>query len=200
MEFDKLAESISLKSNSNREFFIIHGYTGSPTDFNGLAEYLYKKFNVNVKIPRLIGHGETVQSLDKLKYEDFLNQIETELKKEIEEGKEIVLGGISFGAYLAMQLATKYPVKGLFIVSMPSKFKFPFSLEIADNLRFIKKYWGKRKRKLKGRTKDHFYYPQNHINGLSIGKYGLEIANESAKSINIPLLLIHSEYSFLGRA
>src|SRR3990167_9687969 len=96
MEFDKLAESISLKSNSNREFFIIHGYTGSPTDFNGLAEYLYKKFNVNVKIPRLIGHGETVQSLDKLKYEDFLNQIETELKKEIEEGKEIVLGGISF--------------------------------------------------------------------------------------------------------
>ncbi|MBI2628825.1 alpha/beta fold hydrolase [Candidatus Pacearchaeota archaeon] len=199
MEFDSLAKPINLKSDSTKEFFIIHGYTGSPTDFNGLADYLHRRFKAIITIPRLIGHGETIQSLDNLKYEDFLNQVEEELKKEIKKGREIIIGGISFGAYLAIQLAAKYPVKGLFVISMPSKLRFPINLEITDNLSLIKKYWGKRRGKLNGRTKHHFYYLQNHINGLSIGRYGIKIANESAQLINIPFLLIHSEYSFLGK-
>jgi len=32
--------NIELKNDSKALFFLIHGYTGSPTDFNGLPEYL----------------------------------------------------------------------------------------------------------------------------------------------------------------
>ena len=121
------SKEIKLNSKSKKEFFLIHGYTGSPTNFYDLPQYLNKRFNANIVIPVLIGHNTTVEDLDNLNFEDFLPPLEKELKKELNKGKEIILGGYSFGGQLALYLASKYPVKGVFNVSTPIKLKFPFS-------------------------------------------------------------------------
>ncbi len=81
-------KTIELKSNSDKEFFLIHGYTGSPTDFNNLPRLLHKKFNANVKVILLKGHGTKIEDLDNITYNDFFNQIREELEKDIKKRKE----------------------------------------------------------------------------------------------------------------
>lgn len=62
-KINKKAETINIKADSKKEFFLLHGYTGSPTDFNNLGLYLNKRFNANVRIIRLKGHGKELKIL-----------------------------------------------------------------------------------------------------------------------------------------
>ena len=79
-------QEIDLKGKSKISFFLIHGYTGSVTDFNELPEYLNKKYDADVKVVRLKGHQERIEKLDDLEYRDFFQQIRRELEKEISKG------------------------------------------------------------------------------------------------------------------
>jgi esterase/lipase len=121
-------KAINLKSNSKTLFLLIHGYTGSPTDFNGLPKYLNRTLGTNVKVILLKGHGTKVQDLDNIKLKDFINQIETELKNDLKKYDKIILGGVSFGAQMALHFASKFPVDGVFNVCLPYKLKFPFNI------------------------------------------------------------------------
>src|SRR3989339_867365 len=107
-KIDKKAKTINLKGNSKKEFFLLHGFTGSPTDFNHLGEYLNKRFDANVRIIRLKGHGEKIENLSNFEYNDLFLQAENELKKDLKKGREIIVGGISLGSFIALQLSTKY--------------------------------------------------------------------------------------------
>ena len=83
---------IEIKSKSRNEFFLIHGYTGSTSDFNKLPIKLNKSFNANVRVPLLIGHGTHVSDLDNYSFNDYLMQVEEELKKGINKKKIFITG------------------------------------------------------------------------------------------------------------
>ena len=184
---------IYLKANSRREYFLIHGYSGGPDDFNKLPYYLHEKYKVNVKIVFLKGHGTSVKDLDGLKYEDFLNQVEDELKESLAQGKEVVLGGFSFGAQLALLLAAKHPVEGIFLIGIPYKLKFPFNIPKLELLGFFKKYWLKGNAKTMGKIRNpNSYYQYIHINGSKIIKEANYELKKIFSKIKSPLLLIHS--------
>ncbi|MCH9021690.1 MAG: alpha/beta fold hydrolase, partial [Planctomycetes bacterium] len=198
---DPKAKSIDLKSESNREFFLIHGYTGSPMDFGGLGEYLHKRFDANVRVVRLKGHGETIEELDHYEYQDFLEQIEEELEKDLDRGRIIVLGGVSFGAQMALALAARYPVRGVFNVSIPYTLKFPFNLLGMVNqygfgiLAHYKKYWKKQVHPQEvPLRKNSFHYTQMHINGYAITKIGNKILRKTLGGIFSPCLSIHTHH------
>ena len=187
------AKSIHLESTSDRVFFLIHGYTGSPTDFNTLPLYLYKTFNASVKIPLLKGHGRSIESLDMFGFYDFLHQVERELQKELRKGKKIILGGYSFGGQLALYLASKYPVQGVFNISTPQKLRFPLSIPGIYYLRFFKKYWRKiQSSKERYWRRTAFYYDHMHINGIKVVKTASKMVKENLKKITVPILTIHS--------
>ena len=63
-----MVTAIDLKADSELLFFLIHGYTGSPDDFNELPEYLHKNIKANVKVILLKGHGTRIEDLDNLEY------------------------------------------------------------------------------------------------------------------------------------
>jgi len=188
----KEAKTIELKSTSKNTFFLIHGYTGSPTDFNGLSNSLHKKFNANVIIPRIIGHGTKISDLDKLNYEDFLKDVEGKLKKEIDKGNNIIIGGLSLGGLLALDLASKYKLKGVLNVSTSYNFKFPINL-----IKFIIplipiKYTRKPEYNLKKRIKLGAYtYPYTHIRGFKVVAQAKRRINKILKRITVPCLFIH---------
>ncbi|MFA4953507.1 MAG: alpha/beta fold hydrolase [Candidatus Pacearchaeota archaeon] len=194
----KKPKEVNLKSKSKREFFLIHGYTGDPEDFLDLGDYLSKRFNANVRIPVLYSHDKRVQSLDNLNFEDFLKQLEKELKEELKKGKEIVLGGYSFGGQLALYLAAKYPVKGIFNVSTPLKLRFPFNIKFLEILGLFKKYWKKRnptpyeKKLNKNLVK---YYA--HIKGISVTKRGNKLIKGLLSNIKVPSLSIQTKKDYL---
>jgi len=68
----KQIDTIELVADSNKLFFLVHGYTGSPTDFHSLPELLQKECKANVKIMLLPGHGTQVEDLDSVSYEDLM--------------------------------------------------------------------------------------------------------------------------------
>ncbi|RCW56527.1 glycosyltransferase [Halanaerobium sp. ST460_2HS_T2] len=192
-------QTINLKSNSKTLFFLIHGYTGSPNDFNGLPEYLSKNLAVDVKVMLLKGHGTQVQDLDNIKLKDFTNQIEPELKADLEKYEQIILGGVSFGAQMAMYFASKFPVDGVFNVCLPYKLKFPFNLPGLSILSFFKKYWEKPiSNQEKEIRKQTFYYKQMHANGLKIVKKANKLLKTELPKINCPVLTIYSKNDPIG--
>ncbi|MEK6928676.1 MAG: alpha/beta fold hydrolase [Nanoarchaeota archaeon] len=197
---DERAKSIELKSPNKNEFFLVHGYTGSPTDFRSLPENLHKQFNANVRVIRLAGHGTNIDELNDLTVEDFIRQVEKEIESDLHKGRKIVIGGISFGAQIALYIASKYPVKGVFSVSVPYKMKFPFNIPFLGLLGLFKKKWRKRisKLELKLRKINSFHYKEMHANGLSINKKASKINEKNMKKISAPLLNIHSKKEPIG--
>jgi len=188
---DKRAKTINLKSNSNKEFFLIHGYTGSPTDFNNLPYYLNKRFNANVKVIRLKGHGEKIDNIDDLKYEDFFLQAENELKKDIKNGMQIVIGGISMGSFIALHLASKYPIKGIFNISIPYKNKFLTEIVAFVEPLIPKKHWKKTISDDEKELRAHGFFYDTNIKGLNILKKAKKELKKALKKITAPSFIIH---------
>ncbi|HLC86737.1 MAG TPA: alpha/beta fold hydrolase [Candidatus Nanoarchaeia archaeon] len=190
---------IYLKANSNWEFFLIHGYTGCPPDFNDLPEYLHKKFNANVRIPNLPGHSTKVEDLYGLRFNDFYEYVENKLKKDIASGKKIILGGYSFGAQLALILAAKYPVKGVFIISDPSKKKFPLN---SPKLKFFMKFKKKIKKRIMIPSKEYLkkinYYSYMPLDILPIVEEAAEKEKNNLSKITAPIMIVNFKKDFLS--
>jgi len=185
--------SIQLKQNSKKLFFLIHGYTGSPTDFNELPEYLYRHYDADIDIMLLKGHGTQIQDLDSLTFRDFLSQVELELQKKLLEYDKIIVGGVSFGAQLALILASRYPVQGVFHVCVPYQLRFPFNLSLLSFTRHFKKYWPKSIPKDEKKLREKaFHYKDMHINGLRIVRDANVEINRTLSDIRCPVITIHS--------
>ena len=194
-KIDKRAESININANSKRTFLLIHGYTGSPTDFNNLPKKLNKEFNANVIVPRLLGHGTHISDLDNFSYSDYINQVEEVLKKEINKGNSVVVGGFSYGGQLALYLAAKYPIRGVFVVSVPYKMSFFLTTKLMIKIANLRRLWRKHFTKEEKRDrKDSFYY--EYIPG-----YSLDVINKTNKfiepffdKISCPLFVANSNH------
>jgi carboxylesterase len=190
---------IYLKANSDKEFFLIHGYTGSPHDFYILPKLLRKKFNASVRIPNLPGHSTKVEDLYGLSFNDFYKYVEDKLKKDIASGKKIVLGGYSFGAQIAMILASKYPVKGIFIMSDPSK--RPFFLN-SPKWKFLMYFKKKIKKRIMTPSKEYLkkivYYSFMPVEVLPIVEEAAEKEKRALKNIKVPLFILNFKKDFLS--
>jgi esterase/lipase len=180
-----------LPAKTKKEFFLIHGYTGSTTDFFNLPLYLHEKFNANVNVPLLPGHGTKLEDLDNVSYNDLFQYVETELIKQIRKGKKIVIGGISLGGEIALTLAGRYPVNGVFAVCTPYKLRHPFNIPGISIVKYFKKYWGKQTPQMVQAMREGlFYYKQTHINGIYILKTANAELDKFISNIKTPCLLL----------
>ncbi len=199
MDIDSRAREIDLEGGSGVTFFLIHGYTGSPTDFNGLPFYINEKFDFRVKGLLLPGHGTVIKDLDKVTYEDVVDKIESDFKKEIDKGNKIIIGGVSFGALMALRLAANYSVGGVINVCVPYSMKPPFGLPGMRSIFFYKKYWKKKvSEEERVLRKNSFHYDKMHIKGLELVKRARKDVAQSLESINCPVLTIHSVSDPIG--
>lgn len=188
---DRRAKEVKLSSKSKREFFLVHGYTGSPTDFKDLGKYLHKKFNANVRIIRLRGHGEVIDSLDKLNYCDFISQAERELTKSIDLGKEVVLGGLSVGSLIALDLAAKYPVKGIFCISTSFRNKFPINIVSFIEPLILKKHWVKKIPECEREIRKNAFFYDLHLRGLRVIRQAKKSIIPTLNNVTAPFLAVH---------
>lgn len=115
------AQPIARKGKGDLAFLLIHGYTGSPTDFNGLPEFLEKNLQASVYAPLLPGHGTVVEDLVGLTKDDFIKSAEQELEKLLKKYKKVIVGGHSFGGQIALHLGSRYPVHGVVVTAAPLK-------------------------------------------------------------------------------
>jgi len=195
LKINDAAKTIEITSPSKNEFFLIHGYTGSPTDFNKLGIYLNKRFKTNVKIMRIVGHGVNINELDNLSYNDFLEDVEKELKKDIKKGRKIILGGLCLGGLIAFDLASRYPIKGVF--SSSTSLKYPFPINILKYLvplvpkKHLKKPITNYEKKSRKGT---YNYPFIHLRGFKVVDQGKKKLNNLWPKITAPCLILHSNW------
>lgn len=191
--------SLILEAESKRVFFLIHGYTGSSDDFHNLPGILHKKFNANVKVMLLPGHGTKVEDLDHITYADFMYVLRNELEKELSKGMEVILGGVSMGGLFALLLAAEYPVQGVFNVSSPYVMKFPFNLPGLKYILKYKKYWKKATQSsTHSKTSGSFSYTHMHSNGFYIAVQAKKELRRTLKNVSSPLLTIFSTKDDIG--
>ncbi|WP_042352510.1 alpha/beta hydrolase [Bacillus massiliigorillae] len=111
----------------------IHGFTGAPFEVEPLAEYFRFHTNWEIVVPTLPGHGEN-GDLSSIQYMEWIACAEDALQQLFERCEEIFVVGFSMGGIIACNLAKKYPVKKLVLLSAAAKYisAKQLSLDIKD--------------------------------------------------------------------
>ena len=100
----------------------IHGYMGSPRQFDRLAEVAYGE-GCSVLSLLLPGHGSTTKEFSKATMAKWQEHVNNEVERFSEDYKRIYLVGHSMGCLLAINAAVRYGehVCGLFLIACPFK-------------------------------------------------------------------------------
>ena len=96
---------------------VVHGFTGSPQGLRGLAEAIAAA-GFAVELPRLPGHGTTVEDLATRTWDDWSAAAEAAYVDLAGRGRRVVVAGLSMGGTLACWLAVHHPeIAGLVLVN-----------------------------------------------------------------------------------
>lgn len=106
---------------------LIHGHLAAPAEMKGLADFLNNR-GYSVYVPRLRGHGTSPEDLAERTYIEWIQSVEEGCILMMNHCDNIVVGGFSTGAGLAIDIVTrinsdKNGIKGVFAVSPPMKLK-----------------------------------------------------------------------------
>jgi carboxylesterase len=111
------------KGTNGKGIILIHGWTSTPYEVRRLGKFLNEK-GYTVFGPLLRGHGTRPEDLEKIKWEDWVEDLEKaylELKKEV---LKVYVGGTSTGACLTTLLAQRRKeIAGIVLMAMPFKIK-----------------------------------------------------------------------------
>lgn len=100
---------------------VLHGFTGSPVSMRPLAEAIAEA-GFAVDMPRLPGHGTSVEDMVETGWDDWLTEAERALEAlqaRTPDGKVIVVG-LSMGGMLTTALAEGHPeLAGIVLINTP---------------------------------------------------------------------------------
>jgi esterase/lipase len=178
---------------------LVHGYMAAPEEVRPLAEQLYRH-GYTVFAPRLRGHGTSPEDLAQRTWGDWLQSVEIGYLILANSCHNVVLGGFSAGAGLALLAATDglYKVKAVFSINCAMKLR-----RMTARLAPAAVFWNKLVNKLindEGRRKfipndpenPHINYLRNPISGV---KELMDLMNELSGRldlIKVPALLIQA--------
>jgi len=86
----------------------IHGFTGNPTSMRPVAE-AFAAAGFAVELPRLPGHGTTVEDMLTTSWEDWSAEAEAAYQRLAARAGKVVVAGLSMGGTLTVWLATRHP-------------------------------------------------------------------------------------------
>lgn len=94
-----------------------HGFTGSPASMRPWGEFL-AQHGYTVSVPRLPGHGTTVEEMLGTRFSDYSAAIESAYADLAAQCDVVVVAGLSMGGALVLQLAERHPeIAGVVLVN-----------------------------------------------------------------------------------
>jgi carboxylesterase len=120
-----------------------HGFTGSPASVVPWGRYLAEQ-GFGVAVPRLPGHGTSWQEMNRTTWRDWYGEIERAFEKLRADCDQVVVGGLSMGATLALLLAAERQaeVAGIVSVNVSVDNKDPRRFALPILKRFIPSFPG----------------------------------------------------------
>ncbi len=96
---------------------VVHGFSGNPQSMRGLAA-AFGAAGFAVELPRLPGHGTSVEDLATTSYPDWWAAVEAAYVELAARCARVVVAGLSMGAMLAARLAAFHPeIAGLVVIN-----------------------------------------------------------------------------------
>ena len=180
-------------SRAHNNILIIHGYTGSPDEFQDLAHELARRLDAHVHVPLLPGHGTSEEDLCTYTFDDLLKAVREHVREMAATGKPFALVGHSLGAHLALLVADAFPPVAAVLTVMPYRLRPPFSLPGMEFYARIQKFWDKQLTKKEIRDRENLFY-YHRMPGTTLGM--LKNANRRVESIlsnlTFPICTIHN--------
>lgn len=100
---------------------LIHGYMAAPEEMKAFAQYLHQN-GFTVYVPRLKGHGTSPEDLAGTKFEQWIESVEEAFVVLRHSCEEVIVGGFSTGAGLALDLCTRVDgMAAVFAVAPPMR-------------------------------------------------------------------------------
>jgi esterase/lipase len=177
---------------------LLHGYMAAPLEVKELAEVLGRK-GLWVYVPRLKGHGTSPEDLAIRSYKDWVDSVERGYAIMSHLCKQVVVGGFSAGALLAMDLAARVQdIKGVFAVC-PSMRLQDFSSRFVPAV----DVWNRvmKKVRLNGAKKEfvenqpenpHINYFRNPVSGVLELERLMDAVDDKLSDIRMPVLVVQS--------
>lgn len=139
------AEPFILTGNTNTVLLLIHGFTASPSEIYPVARLIHEMNSCTISGILLPGHGSSPQMLNRCTWKDWYRTVEIELNYLLETYEQVLVGGLSMGALLAIYAGLKIKgLKGVIAINAPIYNKNPFLTGCAPILKYIKPYYPKR--------------------------------------------------------
>lgn len=96
---------------------VLHGFTGNPGSMRGLAE-AFAAAGYAVELPRLPGHGTTVEDMLPTSWSDWSSEVEAAYQRLAARVDKVVVAGLSMGGSLTAWIATRHPeIAGLVFIN-----------------------------------------------------------------------------------
>lgn len=109
----------------------LHGFTGNPSSMRGLAEAFHDA-GFGVELPRLPGHGTTVEDMMGTTWADWSVEAEAAYARLAARSGRVVVAGQSMGGTLTCWLASRHEeIAGIVCVNPAVQ---PLGPEVADGL------------------------------------------------------------------
>ena len=110
------AESLSLGHGADA-VLLIHGFTGQPFTMRPLAQAFFAE-GFRVELPRLPGHGTSVEDLESYRFADWKALVEERYLDLQQSCEHVVVVGLSMGGTLACWLAEHHrEIAGLILIN-----------------------------------------------------------------------------------
>jgi len=112
----------------------LHGFTGNPSSMRGLAE-AFAAAGFSVELPRLPGHGTTVEEMKGTSWADWTAEVEAAYQRLAARTERVVVAGLSMGGSLSLWTALHHPeVAGLVLVNPATMPQPPEVMEMVHGM------------------------------------------------------------------
>lgn len=96
---------------------VIHGFTGNPSSMRPIAEAMVEAGH-SVEMPRLPGHGTTVEDMNATSWSDWTSEVEAAYQRLAARCDHVVAIGLSMGGTLTAWIGAQHPeVAGLVFIN-----------------------------------------------------------------------------------
>jgi len=178
---------------------LIHGYMAAPLEVRELADFLGNK-GLWVYVPRLKGHGTSPEDLAVRTYQDWVLSVDKGYAFISNICRQVIIGGFSAGAGLALDLAVRVPdVKGVFAVCPPLRLrdfssKFVPAVDVWNQLMEKVRLESAQKKFVENKPENpHINYFRNPISGIMELDRFMESLEPGLPEIQAPALVVQAE-------
>lgn len=123
------AQPISHNGRNADGVLVIHGFTSTPGSMRAITEAAMQA-GYHVETPLLPGHGTKWQDMAKVRYQDWIHEVDLAYQRLQQRCSRIHICGLSLGGALGIYIASHYPQtasltlinNGLYMTDFISKF------------------------------------------------------------------------------